>query len=267
MGIRPISIPQKKDTECVIENDIDVEQFEYSVLWLNRTVAHVTVNIPSENKAFIYLCVASTFGGEVIKWIHQGENVKFCCERNFRLKFYSKSPNFSDPWLEEDGYPSSWSSRGDGCKNLGPLFGSRIATYCIESLSLWYQRSLLLCLWFVVFGFIFLRRFRNNPYFFMKLDKFLIDTWVFKTQVYRCRLITELMPDFRAENKLPQNNQRFTLNLEVTQILGYKKETGSVLDKKPKKLVFRRPIFNISVVSPVMDYKTLIYNANLVNIL
>ncbi|KAJ9598162.1 hypothetical protein L9F63_011148, partial [Diploptera punctata] len=37
---------------------------------------------------------------------------------------------FTDPWLEEDGYPSSWSSRGDGC-NLAVLRPSIRCRYFI----------------------------------------------------------------------------------------------------------------------------------------
>jgi len=86
MTVRSIPNPQKKGTECVSRNESGAEFPTFSLLWLNSTVAHVTAVFPAENKSTFYLCVKAIhvvaldsanvqFGGEVIKWVHQGEDV------------------------------------------------------------------------------------------------------------------------------------------------------------------------------------------------
>lgn len=86
MTVRSITNPQKKGTECVSRNESGAELPTFSFLWLNSTVAHVTAIFPAENKSTFYLCVKAVhvvaldsasvqFGGEVIKWVHQGEDV------------------------------------------------------------------------------------------------------------------------------------------------------------------------------------------------
>jgi len=86
MTVRCIPNPQKKGTECVSRNESGAELPTFSLLWLNSTVAHVTAIFPAENKSTFYLCVKAIhvvaldfanvqFGGEVIKWVHQGEDV------------------------------------------------------------------------------------------------------------------------------------------------------------------------------------------------
>jgi hypothetical protein len=86
MAVLSTSNPQKKGTECVSRNESGAELSTFSLVWLNSTVAYVTTIIPAENKPIIYLCVKAIhvealdsvnaqFGGEVIKWVHQGEDV------------------------------------------------------------------------------------------------------------------------------------------------------------------------------------------------
>ena len=86
MTVRSIPNPQKKGTECVSRNESGAELPTFSLLWLNSTVAHVRAIFPAENKSTFYLCVKAIhvvalesangqFGGKVIKWVHQGEDV------------------------------------------------------------------------------------------------------------------------------------------------------------------------------------------------
>jgi hypothetical protein len=86
MAVRSTSNPQKKGSECVSVNDSGVEPSTFSLVWLSPTVAHMTAIFPAENESTVYLCVKTVhivalnsenimFGDEVIKWVHQGEDV------------------------------------------------------------------------------------------------------------------------------------------------------------------------------------------------
>lgn len=86
MAVRSTSYPQKKGTECVSVNDSGAEPSTFSLVWLTQTVAHMTAIFPAENESIVYLCVKTVHivalnsennmpGGEVNKWVHQGEDV------------------------------------------------------------------------------------------------------------------------------------------------------------------------------------------------
>jgi hypothetical protein len=86
MAVRSTSNPQKKGTECVSVNDSGAEPSTFSLVWLTKTAARMTAIFPAENESIVYLCVKTVnivalnsennmFGGEVIKWVHQGEDV------------------------------------------------------------------------------------------------------------------------------------------------------------------------------------------------
>lgn len=86
MAVRFTSNPQKKGTECVTVNDSGAESSAFSSLWLTQTAAQMTAIFPAEDESIVYLCVKTVhrvplnyengvFGGEVTKWVHQGEDV------------------------------------------------------------------------------------------------------------------------------------------------------------------------------------------------
>jgi hypothetical protein len=86
MAVRFTSNPQKKGTECVSENNFGREPSAVISVWLNSTVAQMTTILPAESESAVYLCVKTVhivalnsvnikLGGEVIKWVHQGEDV------------------------------------------------------------------------------------------------------------------------------------------------------------------------------------------------
>jgi len=85
MAVRSTLYPQKKGSECVSGNNSGAEPSTFSLVWSNSTVAHMTAILPHKG-TIVYLCVKTVntvaldsvkmkFGGEVIKWIHQGEDV------------------------------------------------------------------------------------------------------------------------------------------------------------------------------------------------
>ncbi|XP_069698503.1 unextended protein-like isoform X2 [Periplaneta americana] len=110
MDVRPISNPQNKGIECETENNISAEPAAFSLKWLNSTAAHVTGNFPIENEAVVSICVRtvqdsvvnavnSTFGGEVIKWNHQEENVMMRTNNHMMTRAVRKR---RDPSVDDD---------------------------------------------------------------------------------------------------------------------------------------------------------------------
>jgi hypothetical protein len=86
MAVRFTSNLQKKGTECVSGNNSGTVPSSVISVWLNSTVAYMTTILPAESESTVYLCVKTAhtvalnsvnikFGGEVIKWVHQGEDV------------------------------------------------------------------------------------------------------------------------------------------------------------------------------------------------
>lgn len=85
MAVRSTSNPQKKGTECVNVNDSGAESPTFRLVWQTQTAARMTAIFPAENESVAYLCVKDVhsvalnsenmFGGEVTKWVHQGEDV------------------------------------------------------------------------------------------------------------------------------------------------------------------------------------------------
>jgi hypothetical protein len=86
MALRFTTNPQTKGTECVGGNNSSTEPSALISVWLNSTVAHMTTTFPAESESVVFLCVKAVhivalnsvnneLGGEVIKWVHQGEDV------------------------------------------------------------------------------------------------------------------------------------------------------------------------------------------------
>ncbi|XP_021935959.1 metal transporter CNNM4 isoform X3 [Zootermopsis nevadensis] len=86
MTVRFTSNSQKKGTECVNRNIYGTEPSAVISVWQNSTVAYMTTILPAESESTVYVCVKAVhivalnslnikYGGEVIKWVHQGEDV------------------------------------------------------------------------------------------------------------------------------------------------------------------------------------------------